>query len=296
MMNTPENALDQFDHLYKLAPGKATEIRNFILKTFNYQPKIGIFGKTGVGKSSLCNALFGENVALVSPIDSCTRKAQGYLGRAIELVDFPGAGENQERDMEYKALYSKHLPDIDVVLWVLKADDRAFSTDEEFYHNVVKPHLEQGKPFIIVLNQIDKVEPSSEWDRKNRIYGTEQQKNIDDKIKVVAEKFRIDRKNIIPVSCADKYNLVTLAETITFAIPKEKKVTFVNSVKDENRSEKAKEEAKKGFFEGLGEQSGEFIAGDSGKNIGRTIGKLLDDPILQNAVNFILKRFFPWWL
>ncbi|MEH2038387.1 GTPase family protein [Nostoc sp.] len=329
MMNMPENVLDQFDHLYKLQPGVATKIKNFILKTFNYQPKIGILGKTGVGKSSLCNALFGKDVAPIGHIEPITRKPQEYpVGEGsgnIKLVDLPGVGESQERDIEYKDLYSKQLPELDVVLWVLKADDRAFSTDEEFYHNVVKPHLVQGKPFIIVLNQVDKVEPMDEWDLNNSIPGCEQQKNIDAKIKDVAKKFGLDTKNVIPVSCRKKYNVVTLVETIVYAIPKEKKLTFVDSVLNENRSEKAKEEAKSGFFKEFGEFTntvlnenrsekakeeakigiGEKLGGDGGKyiaedaedwgqKIGETIGYFVNNTVIK-LLNEVAKHFFPWW-
>ncbi|MEH2316997.1 GTPase family protein [Nostoc sp.] len=287
----------------QILPEQAEKIKDFLFETFNYVPKIGILGKTGVGKSSLCNALFGKDRAPVTPVHSCTREAKEYEGQIgsgkIKLVDLPGAGENQKRDVEYKDLYSKHLPDMDVVLWVLKADDKAFSCDEDFYHNIVKPHLEQGKPFIIVLNQVDKVDPYREWDIENCKPGQQQQNNIDAKIKLVAEKFEVDSKNVIPVSSTDKYNLRTLVETIIYAVPNEKKVTVLNAVKDENRSDKSKEEAKRGFFEWLGEELGEFIAGEDGKKIGKVAGYLIDKAPLVDKVliiaNGLAKMLFPWW-
>ncbi|MCW5318432.1 GTP-binding protein [Nostoc sp. KVJ3] len=299
------NSLAIINQITHLLPDQAEKIKDFISETFNYEPKIGILGKTGVGKSSLCNALFGKDLAPVSDVDSCTREAQEYSGQIgsgkIKLVDLPGVGENQKRDLEYKDLYFKKLPELDVVLWVLKADDKAFSSDEEFYHKIIKPHLEQGKPFIIVLNQVDKVEPYRDWDAKKCKPGEKQQKNIDAKIELVAKNFGIDKKNVIPVSCYkdEEYNLIHLVETITYTIPKEKKVTFVNAVTDENRSDAAKEEARKGFFEALGEKIGDFLGGLEGKNIGQAIGAIADKTELVNRtieiVNIFAKKLFSWW-
>lgn len=74
----------------------------------SYEPKIGIFGKTGVGKSSLCNALFGKDICSISDVEACTRNPQEvFLGmgqKGIKLLDVPGVGENSERVKEYAQL------------------------------------------------------------------------------------------------------------------------------------------------------------------------------------------------
>jgi predicted GTPase len=35
------------------------------------------------------------------------------------------------------------LPELDLVLWVIKADDRALSVDEQFWHGVMQPYQQQ---------------------------------------------------------------------------------------------------------------------------------------------------------
>ncbi|EON0437521.1 GTPase [Escherichia coli] len=51
-------------------------------------------GKTGAGKSSLCNALFEHPLSPVSHAEGCTRKPLHFTlnagGRSLTLVDLPG--------------------------------------------------------------------------------------------------------------------------------------------------------------------------------------------------------------
>lgn len=159
----------------------------------SYEPRIGVFGKTGAGKSSLCNALFGQNICPINDVEACTRNPQEVIlnrgSKGIKLVDVPEVGESQDRDEEYAELYAKLLPELDLVLWVIKADDRAMASDENFYKNVVKPHIDQYKPFFFVLNQVDKVEPFRQWNEESHEPGPVQVQNIQRKAGAVAVQF-----------------------------------------------------------------------------------------------------------
>ena len=94
------------------------EYRNKISSRLNdiiqYEPMVGIFGKTGAGKSSLCNALFGRDICPISDIAACTRTAQqvrlNVVGKGMTLLDVPGVGESGDRDAEYDVLYRERLP------------------------------------------------------------------------------------------------------------------------------------------------------------------------------------------
>jgi hypothetical protein len=237
----------------KLTPEYKLNIENRLNKVVNYEPKIGVFGKTGVGKSSLCNAIFGRDICPISDVKACTRDPQEVFlsigQKGLKLVDVPGVGESGERDKEYIELYKKLLPELDLVLWVLKGDDRAFSSDEIFYKKLVRPYIQDsGKPFFIVINQVDKIEPFREWDEERRRPGSKQAQNIEEKRKMVAGFFELPLNQVLAVSANECYGLVELVDSMIFALPKDKKVAALREVSEENRSESAKEEAASGFW------------------------------------------------
>lgn len=72
-----------------------------INEVINYEPVIGIMGKTGAGKSSLCNAIFKGDICAVSDVESCTRETQEvriqFGKRSIRLIDIPGVSESTAR-------------------------------------------------------------------------------------------------------------------------------------------------------------------------------------------------------
>lgn len=245
----------------------------------NYEPRIGIFGKTGVGKSSLCNAIFGEPICAVSDVMACTREAQDVVlnlmnsDKKMKLIDVPGAGESHDRNIEYAELYAKLLPELDVVLWLLKADDRAYSSDEEFYKKLIVPHLDQGKPVFFVLNQVDKVMPFREWNIDTHEPGPNQLLNIDRKRQDVAGFFGVPVSKVIAVSAEENYNLINLVDEIIFALPFEKQITAIDSIKQEYVSDDAVNDVKHHYEETFGDKVNEtmFEVVDTIGNIGESI-------------------------
>ncbi|HRN45283.1 MAG TPA: 50S ribosome-binding GTPase [Flavobacterium sp.] len=285
-MNQPQN-FEKEESSSLNANSSAAEIRRKIEEKVkeirSYTPKVGVFGVTGVGKSSLCNALFGKDVAAVSDVAACTREPKeifiGSEGVGIKLVDVPGVGETIERDKEYFALYEKLAPELDLVIWVIKADDRAYAQAEKAYKEILEPNLKKC-PVVFVINQVDKLNPLRDWDDSKNQPGSEKQKNIDAKIFEVSKAFDVSTKYIETVSVAEKYNLTKLMDTLVEVLPKEKKYSVVREAVEEVKSEEAEAKAEKGIWETVKEFAGD--AWDSAKEV-------VAEVIVATASNVIKK-------
>jgi hypothetical protein len=236
------------------------DIKAEISRIRNYTPKVAVFGDTGVGKSSLCNALFGKEIAEISDVEACTRKPQEILlsgeGSGITLIDVPGVGEDPSRHSEYRELYKSLLPELDLVIWAIKADDRKYATALDVYEEILKPKL-TSCPVIFVITQADKIEPHRKWNEAENRPGDEQIANLSIKINDVSSRFDVSTNKIVAVSASDSWNLVELVNKVVEVLPNEKKYAFAREAKEENVSEEAAKAAEKGIFDAIKEKAGE---------------------------------------
>nr|WP_278977725.1 GTPase [Providencia alcalifaciens] len=215
-MNKLEN------HFLFLPKGTKDVFLSHLNKLINYSPTIGLMGKTGAGKSSLINALFQSQLSPVSDVSGCTRQAQRFSitmnNHTLTFVDLPGVGESIKRDKEYHQLYRNLLPELDLIIWVLKADDRAWSSDEQCYRFLTEQCGYQPKQFLFVLNQADKIEPCRQWDEHNHQPSLEQMTNLKLKQEAVVTAFKLHHP-VMTVSAAEGFQLTELSEQLIQALP-----------------------------------------------------------------------------
>ncbi|EGT3582281.1 TPA: 50S ribosome-binding GTPase [Klebsiella quasipneumoniae] len=200
-------------------------------KLVTYEPVIGIMGKTGVGKSSLCNALFRSEVCAVNAVEACTRTPQRirlrFGSHFLTLIDLPGVGESQCRDGEYRKLYRELMPELDMVLWVLKADDRAYAAEEQFYEDVFVQYCGSLPPVLWLLNQVDKTEPAEQWNRASAQPSALQAEHIVLKRQAVARQLPVAADEILSISVKGRYQLAKVVEAMITRLPKQARSPLV---------------------------------------------------------------------
>ena len=128
-----------------------------------------LVGAPNVGKSSLMNALAGEEVAIVTPVAGTTRdrivQPVAVHGIALNVIDT--AGLRPTDDPVERIGIERTLAEVaraDVVLHLV--DAAAPAADAEALEQVSK-HVGRGAPLLTVVNKIDlgSIEPKAEGDR-----------------------------------------------------------------------------------------------------------------------------------
>jgi uncharacterized protein (DUF697 family) len=132
---------------------------------------LAIFGKTGVGKSTLINAVFGEDVAPTGIGEPVTTENHLYLHRAgfLGLLDTRGLEIGQDTDTliaelgaYIRRMRANPLPEqIHVAWYCVRATDRRFEdTEAEFIRRL----HELGLPVVAVLTQVPSLDGAHHGD------------------------------------------------------------------------------------------------------------------------------------
>ena len=141
----PEGVRESLSHDYEAVEAMLNKIEHGHLH-------LSVFGRVSTGKSSLLNALIGEERFSVSPLHGETRHSSMQAWSEVEaggvfLIDTPGLDEAGGEDRE--ALAREVAGRSDLVVFVLDGD----ITETEL--EALKAVLAQGRPVIIVLNKSD---------------------------------------------------------------------------------------------------------------------------------------------
>ena len=125
--------------------------------------KLAIIGRPNVGKSSMLNALVGEERAIVSDIPGTTRDAIDtpivYKGQAYRLIDTAGIrrrGKTQGSVEYYMVLRAtRALERADCALVIVDGQEGLTDGDKR----VMKSAHDLGKPLVVAVNKWDLQEP-----------------------------------------------------------------------------------------------------------------------------------------
>lgn len=190
------------------------------------------FGKTGVGKTSTLNSLYGLNWTTDHAI-ACTKKPQRAKlkiqdsdcpYKTLQVIDLPGIGESPKAEKQYMPYYRKWVARADTLLWITQADTRAYKRDEDFLGKLAE-RFQPSLYLIVAINKIDCLgvyEGGQEFDHVKKEPSRDQLKLIPEKIddiysvfqKAIDGRIIFDKNQIIPYTSFYGWELNSLKNKI----------------------------------------------------------------------------------
>ncbi len=123
---------------------------------------IALFGQTSTGKSTMLNALLGQNVAATG-VGETTKEIKAYPGTGFTLWDVPGRNDEVSYlSMEYVAFFKGLTRRVILIQATVKENS-----------SIMKLLDELGLQYDIVFNKFDKAETEEEQAQLKKVIRTE---------------------------------------------------------------------------------------------------------------------------
>jgi len=175
-------------------------------------------GRTGNGKSSLINALFGTSFN-TDPLVACTKELHSVMlleprveGKdAIMVMDTPGIGEFSSDD-HYMTYYEYAASVADCIVLVLTFD-RVDAPSQRLLKQMKALIGDRQVKFVVALNHIDSRVIATDsnyeaWDKEANRPTAACEENIQQRTEIIHQHFDkiIGDFEVIPVCAAKQYN------------------------------------------------------------------------------------------
>ncbi len=153
--------LSQWKNNLNLTNYERTKFEN-VLNQLDFQIKklekkelqISVFGRVGVGKSSLLNALIEKKIFPTDVLNGNTKTTKSYIWdkrfrsiNKVELIDSPGLDEINNTNKE--KINFNYVLDTDLILFVIDSDLTRIDLKS------IEKLLTHNKPILLVLNRCD---------------------------------------------------------------------------------------------------------------------------------------------